>query len=76
MSKFIKLQEYDRQTRRNYDLLVNIDQIVAISVDMNLVYTTAKTCSDGVFIITKDSMLVLIQALKEREENDRTRKND
>lgn len=71
MSKFIKLQEYDRRCRNYFDLWVNINQIVAVSPDSNVIHTTATTGSgDGVFCISEGSMLDLLEVLgdiKERE---------
>lgn len=68
MSTFIKLQEYDRQSRKHFDIFVNIDEIVALSPDCNTIYTTTRTGGgDGVFAISTASMHELIQALKERD---------
>ena len=64
MSKFIKLQEYDRQCRNYFDLWVNIDQIVAVSPHSNVIYTTATAGSgDGVFSISENSMHDLIELM-------------
>ena len=68
MIKFIKLQEYDRQCRKHFDIFVNIDEIVAVSPYCNTIYTTTRTGGgDGIFTISKYSMHELIKALVERE---------
>lgn len=68
MSKFIKLQEYDRQCGMYFDLFVNIDQIVAVSPDSNVIYTTATTGSgNGIFYISENSMHDLIELMSKKE---------
>lgn len=59
MDGFIKLQGYDRESGKYFDLFIDVNRIATFSPNMNMVYTTI-----GTFTISKKSMCNLMAFMK------------